>query len=196
MTACVYFLGKKPECYSPRMGGRSTLLILGITLGITACSGGKRAAKDPTDPPPPSSNDETPKWEGASSPPPEGTQPKAAGGATVNEAPARRTDQYDKEATEMVLKRAARQVKDNCGHAKDEAGKAAGPWGKTTVQVQLGRNGHSKGVTVPAPYQGQPTGNCVEKAFTNLTFPPWSGADTTVDWEVEIVEPGKEGAKK
>ena len=30
------------------------------------------------------------------------------------------------------------------------AGKASGPWGKATLQIQLGKNGHSKGVTVLA----------------------------------------------
>ncbi len=113
----------------------------------------------------------------------------------MHEAPSKRSDQYDKEATEMVLKRAARQVKDNCGAAKDESGKAVGPWGKATIQVQLGHNGRSKGTTIPSPYQGKPTGNCVEKAFTNLTFPPWQGQDAEVDWEVELLEP-KEPAKK
>jgi len=110
-------------------------------------------------------------------------------GAVLNEPSAVRVDQYDKEHTEVVLKRAARQVKNNCGAAKDESGKAAGPWGKAVVQVDLGHNGHSKGVTVPAPYRGTSVGNCVEMAFTNLTFPPWSGSDTLVDWEVELIPP-------
>lgn len=161
-----------------------------MTGGLLGCGGSKEKAKDPTDVP--SSTDETPKWEGASAPDPAANaQPKSGtGGAKpVQEAPRKRGDEYDKESTEIVLKRAARQVKANCGQAKDENGKAVGPWGKTTIQVQLGHNGHSKGVTVPTPYQGKPTGNCVEKAFTNLQFPPWSGSDTQVDWEIELVDP-------
>ena len=148
----------------------------------------------------PKSNDESPKWEGAAPPPPplEATA-KPAGGGTgargVNEAPRQRSDQYDKEATEVVIKRAARQVKENCGAAKGDDGKATGPWGKGTITLQLGSNGHSKGVTVPAPYQGKPVGNCVEKAFTNLTFPPWGGSDAEVSWEIELVNPA-EPAKK
>ncbi len=136
----------------------------------------------------PSRNDETPKWEGAVSPEP--PKPSAAGGSSgTSEAPARRSDQYDREGTEVVLKRAARQAKDNCGAAKGDDGKASGPWGKLTVQVQLGSNGHSKGITVPSPFQGKPSGNCVEKAFASLTYPPWGGADAQVDWEVELVQP-------
>lgn len=148
----------------------------------------------------PKSNEETPKWESAAPPPPplEATA-KPAGGGTgargVNEAPRQRSDQYDKEATEVVIKRAARQVKENCGAAKGDDGKATGPWGKATIQLQLGANGRSKGVTVPAPYQGKPVGNCVEKAFTNLTFPPWGGSDAEVSWEIELLNPA-EPAKK
>lgn len=161
--------------------------------GLLACGGGKEKAKEPTDKP--AYTDETPKWEGASAPDSNAPTKSSSGGApAVNEAPAKRTDQYDKEATEVVLKRAARQVKENCGQAKDENGKAVGPWGTATIQVQLGHNGHSKGTTIPSPFQGKPTGNCVEKAFTNLTFPPWSGSDAEVTWEVELVEPGKEKA--
>jgi hypothetical protein len=83
-------------------------------------------------------------------------------------------------------------VKDNCGQAKDDTGKATGPWGKVSIQIMLGHNGHSKEVTIPAPYGEKPVGKCIEKAFTNLTFPPWAGADTQITQEVELVEPGKE----
>ena len=151
-----------------------------------ACGGEKKDVKDATDVP---AKEETPKWEGASAAPPEPTKPRTGGG--VNEAPKRRSDQYDKEGAEIALKRAARQVKENCGAAKDDSGKAIGPWGKVTVQVQLGHNGHSQGTTVPAPYQGKPVGTCIERAFTNLSFPPWQGADIPVDWDVELLEPGK-----
>jgi hypothetical protein len=181
---------------------RGSLLTWGICVAALAFACGP--SKDAKDPSEETKKEDTPKWEGAAPPPPplsaedtsSGSKPaKSSSGGAVQEAPAKRTDVYDKEATEVALKRAARQVKDNCGHAKDENGKAIGPWGKVTLQVQLGHNGHSKGITVPPPYQGKPSGNCVEKAFTNLTYPPWAGADTEVAWEVEIVEPGKEGKK-
>lgn len=155
---------------------------------LFACGGQKKEAQDPSEKA--STSDEVPKWEGATNPSP--NEPKPAKSGTVNEAPRRRNDQYDKEGTEVALKRAARQVKDNCGQAKDDSGKAVGPWGKVTIQVQLGHDGHSKGTTIPSPYAGKPTGVCVERAFTNLQFPPWQGQDAQIDWEVEIVEPGKE----
>ena len=133
------------------------------------------------------------KWEGASQEDQQARKSEApAGSQTTPSVRENRHDQYDKEATEVVLKRAARQVKANCGNAKDEDGKATGPWGKVNVSVQLGHNGRGKGASIPAPFEGKPTGRCAVQAFSNLTFPPWSGDDTTVEWEVEIVEPGKQ----
>lgn len=164
-----------------------------IVACATACGGGaKPEPKDPTDAKP-AGTDEPSKWEGATNPKPEDAKPSSSGkgGAVVNEAATRRSDQYDKEATEVVLKRSARQVKENCGAAKDEEGKATGPWGKLTLQVQLGHAGRSKGVVVPPPYAEKPVGKCIEKAFANLIFPPWAGQDTQVDWEVELVQPPK-----
>jgi hypothetical protein len=166
---------------------RATGWLVFLLVGVVACGGGKKA-KDPSTETETSSTDETPKWEGAA-PPQETKTTTTPGGNKVNEAPKQRVDQYDKEETEKVLKRAARQVKDNCGATKDENGKASGPWGKATLQIQLGHNGHSKGVTVPSPYKDKPVGDCVERAFSGLSFPPWSGNDTTIDWEVELVQP-------
>ena len=100
-------------------------------------------------------------------------------------------DVYDTEATEVVLARASRQVKANCGFAKDEDGNAKGPWGKTQMTVNLGHNGHVRGATVPAPFDGKPAGKCAIQAFSTLTFPPWSGPDTSVDWPIEIAQPTK-----
>lgn len=177
------------------------LLFCGVVavLGLAAC-GDKKEAKDPSDEKS-SVGDETPKWDSSSSTTAtqkedkERAASKPAGGVAPTEQTKRRSDQYDKEGTEVALKRAARQVKDNCGQAKDDNGKAIGPWGKVTIQVALGSNGHTKGTTVPPPWQGKPVGTCIERSFTNLSFPPWGGADTQVDWEVELVEPGKEGKK-
>lgn len=170
--------------------------MVGTAIAVAACGEGKRkTAKDPSEentPSASSANEEAPKWEGASRV--EETPAKSSsGGATVHEAPSQlRHDSPDKDATEVPLKRATRQVKDNCGAARDDNGKATGPWGKVTIKVMLGHNGHSKEVTIPEPYNDKPVGRCIEKAFTNLTFPPWSGPDTQVDREVELVEPGKE----
>jgi hypothetical protein len=91
---------------------------------------------------------------------------------------------------EAELKRAARQVKANCGSASDEDGKKTGPWGKTTASVTLGRNGHVKQVSVPSEYDGKPVGVCVVHAFQKIQFPPYAAPDdVTVSWDVELVQP-------
>lgn len=180
-----------------------------VAMGAAACGGAP--AKDPS-----SENgegakkeDDTPKWDTSSetaenaeaskhrkpstASAEDTSAPTTSSGATqLGPSPPpvqRRSDQYDKESTEIVLNRAARQVKANCGHAKDEDGNAKGPWGKTTITITLGHNGHAKGATVPSPYEGKPTGKCAIQAFSNLTFPPWSGPDTPVDWPIEIDQP-------
>jgi hypothetical protein len=89
----------------------------------------------------------------------------------------------------IALRRAARGVKANCGAATDEDGKANGPWGKATITVKLGHNGHSRGATVPAPYDGKPVGKCIAQAFAIVIFPPFPGGDTTIDIPVEVVQP-------
>jgi hypothetical protein len=109
--------------------------------------------------------------------------------ATVATSAAFAGDTYDKEQTDVVLSRAARQVHANCGFAKGEDGRAIGPWGKSTLSVTLGHNGHTKLVTIPEPFDGKPTGKCAVTAFEKLTFPPWSGPDETVEWPVEIPQP-------
>jgi hypothetical protein len=100
------------------------------------------------------------------------------------------TTPYDKDAVNVELKRAARQVKANCGAATDDEGKAAGPWGSTKVSIVLGRNGHVKQVTIPSPYDGKPVGLCVVHAFQKITFPPYAGStDVILDWDIEITQP-------
>jgi hypothetical protein len=105
-------------------------------------------------------------------------------------APADSKTGYDKYAVEVQLKRAARQVKANCGSATDDDGKATGPWGSTKASVILGRNGHVKQVAVPSPYDGKPVGLCVVHAFEKIVFPPYGGSsDVSVDWDIEIAAP-------
>lgn len=156
----------------------SALVVSSALSFVAACGGEPKPAESPadvkegdptTDPPP------------APKPPQADPQKKSA-------------NEYDKENTEVVLKRAARSVKESCGEAKDENGVASGPFGKVTIQVLLGRNGHSKGVTVPASHAEKPAGKCIVNAFSNLAFPPWAGQDTSVDWEVELVQPAAPAA--
>jgi hypothetical protein len=100
---------------------------------------------------------------------------------------------YDKEETEKVLRRAAESVRKNCGATRNDQGKVTGPWGATKVSVTLGRDGNSRNPTVPPPFDGTPPGRCAVNAFSKLIFPPYAApSDSIVDWDIEIIEPGKE----
>jgi hypothetical protein len=157
-----------------------------LALLVVACGSPAKPAEDATEMP---KEEAAPKWDSETT----ASAASTSGAASAPKPPpGQRHDQYDKEATEVTLKRATRQVRDNCGHAKDDDGKATGPWGKMTITLVLGPNGHMKSVTVPPPYEGKPVGNCIAKAFDNLSFPPWAGQETTLEWEVEVVKP--EGA--
>jgi hypothetical protein len=115
----------------------------------------------------------------------------ATGGTdTGTTAPTGDGTPYDKEAVDMMLHRAAAQVKANCGAATDDTGKANGPWGTTKASVRLGRNGHVRGVEVPERYADKPVGVCVVHAFQNLIFPPYAaGTDVVIPVDIEIVRP-------
>jgi hypothetical protein len=188
-------------------------------LLASACGGAKKPAVDPTASAP--SSDEETKWDSssetaetarrskslsASSRSGSSDDPSNAGspsGAPSGEALApsppqhqRRSDEYDKEGTEIVLKRAARLVKANCGAATDEDGKASGPWGAGSMTLVLGHNGHMKDVSIGSPFDGKPTGRCAIQAFKLLTYPPWAGSDMTIDYAVEIAPVGAANKKK
>ena len=99
---------------------------------------------------------------------------------------------YDKDAVDTALKKAAIQVKGNCGATTDENGKAVGPWGKVKVAITLARNGRIRDVAVPPPYGDKPVGKCIGLAFRNLVYPPYAApSDVILEWEVELVAPGK-----
>ena len=99
--------------------------------GLLACGESKPAkdAHDWPEPPPPSASGAD---EHTDTPAPTShasvDTPPPSSGSTVT---------YDKEAVEVVLKRAARQVKANCGAATDEDGKATGPWGIKVSIVEV-----------------------------------------------------------
>jgi hypothetical protein len=111
-------------------------------------------------------------------------------GSTPESAPAAGKTPYDKDSVEIELKRAARQIKANCGSATDDSGASPGPWGKTAASITLGRNGHVKDVGVPAPYDGAPDGVCAANAFKKIQFPPYSSSsDVVIEWDIELVKP-------
>jgi len=176
--------------------------MVALCLATAACGGGAKGADSPGTCPdgtvlkgsdcvpasagPDPAGDETPP---PKAPKADADQPAPAA-APASDAPSAGGPPYDKDAVEIELKRATRQVKANCGSATDDDGAATGPWGKTTASVTLGRNGHVKQVTVPAPYDGKAVGVCIVHAFQKIQFPPYGGSvDVAVDREVELKKP-------
>jgi hypothetical protein len=167
-------------------------ICLAVLGGAAACGPAKPAesASHDDEASPASTAHETSHEAASDSDTPPGVAPTpAAPSAATPTAPSGSGVPYDKEAVEIGLKRAGRQVKANCGAATDQEGKATGPWGKASVTVKLGHNGHSQGATIGAPFDGQPVGKCITQAFAILTYPPFAGADTTIDWPIEVVAP-------
>jgi hypothetical protein len=186
-----------------RAMGKRTITAM-AALALIACGGGGKGADSPGTCPAgttlkgsdcvPSGDDESAGSSGAGSGTTtksgdDGDKPSGSSGGG-GDAPSSGATPYDKEAVDVQLKRAGRQVKANCGAATDDDGKAAGPWGSTKVSVVLGRNGHVKQVTIPSPYDGKPVGLCVVHAFQKIQFPPYAGStDVVLDWDIEITQP-------
>jgi hypothetical protein len=183
------------------MMAMSKRTIIALTaLALVACGGGAKQADSPGNCPEGTvlkgsdcvpAGDESASSGGGGGGGTSGSESGSGGsaGAADESAPAGKTP-YDKDAVNVELKRAARQVKANCGGATDDEGKATGPWGSTKASVTLGRNGHVKQVSVPSPYDGKPVGLCVVHAFQRITFPPYAGdSDVVLDWDIEITHP-------
>lgn len=185
---------------------KRTMVVAGLSwLALVACGGGQKQADSPGTCPegtvlkgedcvPPGDDSPPPSSSGSSSAArqdEEAKQEKAmSSGGESTPAPSGSKTPYDEDAIEVQLKRSARSVKASCGSATDDEGKATGPWGTTKVTVTLGRNGHVRQATIPAPYDGKPAGKCTTNAFLKIQFPPYAaGADSVIEWDVEIVEP-------
>ena len=182
-----------------------------IACGLLACGGSPKQVDDASSQNSAKSDDEgAPKWDSSSSTTTpssssaaatdsssssggdtaaSGASPNGSSSSTGTTDTAAASNAGPHGEAEIALKRAARQAKANCGAAKDSDDKATGPFGKTTVTIVLGRNGHSRKVTLDSSFDGKPAGNCIVQAFTNLTYAPWAGADVTTQWEVELVQP-------
>jgi hypothetical protein len=189
-----------------KASGANVLYAVGLA-GLVACGGGAKQADSPGNCPDGTvlrgsdcvpagtashgSDDSSSSSSDSSS---TGSSSSNASTASASDAPAAGGSggkvPYDKDSVEVELKRASRQIKANCGSATDDNGTAPGPWGKTTASVTLGRNGHVKDVTVPAPYDGQPGGLCAANAFKKIQFPPYaSSSDVVIPWDIELVKP-------
>jgi hypothetical protein len=179
--------------------------LFGLAVAVAACGGGAKQAESPGECP------EGTVLKGSDCVPPEsggdGESPKkkkkmsdddaekslASGGGDTSPAGGGGGGgggSYDKEAVEAQLRKAAKQIKSNCGAASDDEGNKTGPWGTAHTSIALGRNGHVKQVSVPAPYDGKPVGICLARALQKIVFPPYAASDdASIEWDFELVKP-------
>jgi DNA-binding NtrC family response regulator len=101
-------------------------------------------------------------------------------------------------AIEQILIRRALHEDQGQPHARGRAARDQPPGAALQDQglqdhrpsITLGRNGHIKQVSVPAPYDGKPVGLCIAHSFDKIQFPPYAGdTDAVESWNVELVKP-------
>ena len=88
------------------------------------------------------------------------------------------------------LKRAAGQVKANCGAASDDERQGQRSVGhRRRPPCASGATATCAASTVPAPYDGQARRHVRRARVQNLIFPPYAAPrDVTVDWDIELGE--------
>jgi hypothetical protein len=182
--------------------------LVGVAIGLAACGGGKGAESPGTCPegtvlkgsdcvPAESAGDtsggggdDSPKKHHAKSDEDDAPKGDTSGSGGSTSGSSSSGTSYDKDAVEAQMRRAAKQIKSNCGSATDEEGKATGPWGSVKAGIVLGRNGHVKDVTIPDPFNGKPVGTCLARALQKIQFPPYAGSsDVSIDWDFDLVKP-------
>ena len=163
-------------------GSRGCLVAMAILLaaGVTSCASGpeKKPAEGPDTE---AKTTQLESWSGSS--------PKAA--ADSDEA---RRGQFDAQQAEVVLARAAK----NAHQCVDIVPGKDQPHGEAKVTVTFSPKGRTTKADVDAPFSGTPMGNCVTRAFVDIIFPPFDGADVQRVQAVDLnpTAKGEAGAKK
>ena len=102
---------------------------------------------------------------------------------------------YDKDAVDVQLKRAARQIKAQLRRGdRRRTAQATGPWGTTKASVMLGRNGHVKQVTDPRPVRRQAGRRLRDRTRSRRSSSRRTPrpATSVLDWDIEIVKPAEQ----
>ena len=93
--------------------------------------------------------------------------------------------QFDKEQTEMELKRATRSAETCTGVVEAKA------YGEIEVTITFQEDGTVRQVAVPAPHDGTPLGDCITRAYEAVIVPPYSGGDQIMSWKLTLKKPEK-----
>jgi hypothetical protein len=116
-----------------------------------------------------------------------GDDPSAYAG---EETDAEKKRQFDKKQTEMELKRATRSA-ESCPGVVAEQEKKDHPRGDTRVSVTFQEDGTVRQISIPAPFDGTPVGDCVMRAYKSVIVPPYTGGDQIIDWELSLKDAPK-----
>jgi hypothetical protein len=99
--------------------------------------------------------------------------------------------EWDDKQAELELKRAARSA-ETCPESVTEKA----PKGKATVTLVFTNDGRVKESKVTETYAETAVGKCVLRAMSSVIVPAYTGAEKTVEWEVDLSGGKKTGAEK
>jgi hypothetical protein len=119
-----------------------------------------------------------------------GDDPSAYSG---EETDAEKKRAFDRNQTEMELKRATRSA-ESCPGVVAEQEKKDHPRGETRVSVTFQEDGTVRQISIPSPFDGTPVGDCVMRAYKSVIIPPYTGGDQIIDWDLSLKDEPKAGA--
>jgi hypothetical protein len=89
--------------------------------------------------------------------------------------------EWDEKQSELELKRAARSA-ETCPESVTEKA----PKGKATVTLVFTNDGRVKESKIGDPYTETAVGACALRAMGNVIVPAYTGAEKTVEWELDL----------
>ena len=99
--------------------------------------------------------------------------------------------EWDDKQAELELKRAARSA-ETCPESVTEKA----PKGKATVTLVFTNDGRVKESKITETYAENAVGKCVLRAMSSVIVPAYTGAEKTVEWEVDLSGGKKTGTEK
>jgi hypothetical protein len=125
---------------------------------------------------------------------------KARGGDDLSyageETDSEKKRKFDKKQTKLELQRATMSAESCPGVVYEQEGKEH-PRGEFKATITFQEDGTVKQITIPAPFDGKPVGDCVIQAYKHVIVPPYTGGEQIVDWDVSLKDqkPDKGGDK-
>jgi hypothetical protein len=100
-----------------------------------------------------------------------------------------RRKEWDDKQADLELKRAARSA-ETCPESVTEKA----PKGKATVTLTFTNDGRVKESKISEQYAENAVGKCVLRAMGSVIVPAYTGAEKTIDWEIDLTGGKKSGA--